>query len=222
MKCTCCRHYFASVSEMKEHRYQRHMDEIKCDFCDKIYTCPAEKKKHMQAKHNIGKRRPRYHKCPKCGNAINQILHLCGVSLINSYLLLFQTDFKIGNRVLLDVHMTDNCERILLFKCKLCGAAFDSERNVRAHRLTHDGNACEVCNKVYPTIAQLISHRKTHEDKLFRCEYCSKSFLVHAVYLKHLSAHTGINPYKCSTCSKRFLKSVERDSHEKNGCDQAS
>lgn len=118
--------------------------------------------------------------------------------------------------------MANNCERILLYKCKFCGAAFDTNIELRAHRLTHDGNTCEVCNKVYDTLAQLVSHRKAHAKKTFTCEYCRKSFLMHGVYLKHLSAHTGINPFKCLTCSKRFLRIIDRDNHEKNGCDQAS
>lgn len=135
-----------------------------------------------------------------------------------------QTDFKVRNRALLDVHMANDCERILLFKCKFCGASFDSERSAKTHRLTHgqDELMCEVCNKVYPTLAQLVSHRTSHEDKMFTCEYCSKSFLRQVVYLKHVSAHTGLNPFKCSKCSQRFLKSADRDDHEKNSCEQTS
>lgn len=75
VKCTCCRMFFATAKEMKIHRYEKHVDELTCDFCEKIYTLPSEKKKHMEAKHNIIQRRKRhYFKCPKCGNASEALL----------------------------------------------------------------------------------------------------------------------------------------------------
>lgn len=132
-----------------------------------------------------------------------------------------RTDFKTRNKALLDIHMADKCERLLLFKCKLCGVAFDSDQNLKTHRFTHHGNTCEVCDNVYPTIAQLIAHRKSHKKKTFTCEYCSKSFSLHFYYLKHLSKHTGLKPFKCSACSKRFLRSGDRDNHEKNECQRS-
>lgn len=68
VKCTCCRFYFASAIEMKEHRFQNHMNEIKCQFCDKVFTCPYETRKHIQTKHKINTRLMHFHECSKCGN----------------------------------------------------------------------------------------------------------------------------------------------------------
>lgn len=215
VKCTCCRLHFASAIEMKEHRHQNHLNELKCEVCHKIYSCGAEKRKHMRAKHSVQKRSTHYFECSKCG----KVLCICAAILwLKTWLMSFlQTDFKVGKRALLDVHMANDCERILLFKCQICGAHFDSERSAKTHRLTHvnDELMCEVCYKVYPTLAQLVSHRTSHEDKMFTCEYCEKSFLRQVVYLKHLSAHTGINPFKCSKCSQRFLKSADRERERK-------
>lgn len=44
----------------------------------------------------------------------------------------------------------------------------------------------------------------TGEQKTYRCEYCSKTFLFRSKYLEHLPVHTNARPFRCTVCDRTY------------------
>ena len=42
------------------------------------------------------------------------------------------------------------------------------------------------------------------EQKVYRCEYCSKTFLFKSKYYEHLPVHTNARPFQCHLCSRTY------------------
>ena len=44
----------------------------------------------------------------------------------------------------------------------------------------------------------------TNETRVYRCEFCSKTFLFKSKYHEHLPVHTNARPYQCHLCSRTY------------------
>ncbi|XP_016893514.1 zinc finger protein 1035 [Cynoglossus semilaevis] len=119
------------------------------------------------------------------------------------------------------------------YKCLECGKIFKTTYHLNDHKNMHKRRVqCTVCQKVLPTIGELIQHRHTHTEKgMLQCPDCPLQFQYPVYLLRHLDTHirkdrglhckerSQINPqppsqaakeqcvskeFKCSLCKKMF------------------
>ena len=104
-----------------------------------------------------------------------------------------------------------------------CQILFSSQLELDNHKETHHQlYKCQYpgCNKNFMKSENLRKHKKNHlkAKKNFYCPYegCNKCFASsYSVYL-HYKIHTGIMPYKCEICEKKFFNKNNWQYHIKN------
>jgi hypothetical protein len=104
-----------------------------------------------------------------------------------------------------------------------CQILFSSQLELDNHKETHHQlYKCQYpgCNKNFMKLENLRKHKKNHlkAKKNFYCPYegCNKCFASsYSVYL-HYKIHTGIMPYKCEICEKKFFNKNNWQYHIKN------
>ena len=104
-----------------------------------------------------------------------------------------------------------------------CQILFSSQLELDNHKQTHHQlYKCQYpgCNKNFMKLENLRKHKKNHlkAKKNFYCPYegCNKCFASsYSVYL-HYKIHTGIMPYKCEICEKKFFNKNNWQYHIKN------
>lgn len=76
---------------------------------------------------------------------------------------------------------------------------------------------CFDCDKEYKSRFNLKRHfEKHHLGKKFNvCSICKKSFASGQILREHLYRHSGIKPYRCSFCRKRFRQYSHLSVHRK-------
>ncbi|XP_056436443.1 zinc finger protein 665-like [Gadus chalcogrammus] len=85
-----------------------------------------------------------------------------------------------------------------------------SVRLVRLEELTgHQGGRKnrpgDLCGKVIPNDANMIVHMRTHSGvKPYKCDQCTKRFSLKCRLKRHIRTHSGEKPYKCDQCMKCF------------------
>lgn len=74
-----------------------------------------------------------------------------------------------------------------------------------ASKETHDEllYKCSHCQKSFTELKKLQMHQQAHE-RAFGCNWCGKGFYQSADLRRHLRTHTGERPYLCTWCSKSF------------------
>eukprot|EP00062_Callorhinchus_milii_P003818 gi/632941497/ref/XP_007885897.1/ PREDICTED: zinc finger protein 91-like isoform X1 [Callorhinchus milii] len=66
---------------------------------------------------------------------------------------------------------------------------------------------CEYCTRSFLCKEQLMTHHRTHMgEKPFACEQCGKAFAEKSNLNEHRRTHTGIRPHSCSWCGKAFYR----------------
>eukprot|EP00062_Callorhinchus_milii_P003816 gi/632941505/ref/XP_007885900.1/ PREDICTED: zinc finger protein 845-like isoform X4 [Callorhinchus milii] len=66
---------------------------------------------------------------------------------------------------------------------------------------------CEYCTRSFLHKEQLMTHHRTHMgEKPFACEQCGKAFAEKSNLNEHRRTHTGIRPHSCSWCGKAFYR----------------
>jgi hypothetical protein len=104
-----------------------------------------------------------------------------------------------------------------------CQILFSSQLELDNHKETHHQlYKCQYpgCDKNFMKLENLRKHKKNHlkAKKNFYCPYegCNKCFASsYSVYL-HYKIHTGIMPYKCEICEKKFFNKNNWQYHIKN------
>lgn len=90
---------------------------------------------------------------------------------------------------------TDSTEELESIKCLQCQATFSSEEELNLHVKTHAKKR-----------QKKSSCKKVGSGENLTCKICNKVYLKASNLTAHMGTHTGVNPYQCNICSKRFTQ----------------
>lgn len=99
--------------------------------------------------------------------------------------------------------------------CEVCGKMFQSLALLQDHSWTHTDSKqfrCPACDKQFVRIYQLIAHQRLHADTRghHTCSVCSKNFTTASNMHRHMASHTVLKPFKCEMCGKCFKHASEK------------
>ena len=116
-----------------------------------------------------------------------------------------------------------NLVECYLCKVEDCQILFDTKEELEEHKKRHSKlYHCnfENCEKTFMKIINLRKHTKLHfkNKKKYFCPYkgCSKCFTASYSLTLHYRIHTGITPYTCEKCHKKFFDRANYQYHVNN------
>lgn len=92
------------------------------------------------------------------------------------------------------------------FKCRVCEHNFSSYSKYKKHvRADHEQSVykCDECSKVFIMLWRLEKHQLTHG---FNCKTCFKKFENETDLKKHTEEHSEHGRFVCKDCGKEFSK----------------
>ncbi|PIO64977.1 zinc finger, C2H2 type [Teladorsagia circumcincta] len=106
------------------------------------------------------------------------------------------------------------------YKCPKCDKCLSSPSALYTHKKTHGEKTfqCEFCPKTFTLKNYLKLHvKQVHEqnERKHVCRFCGKSFAYAGSLQVHVRTHTGERPYRCSYCPKAFASQGNLQSHER-------
>ena len=86
-----------------------------------------------------------------------------------------------------------------------------------AHLKIHENKifSCDKCPKTFKTQSCLYSHNKYHEEPKFPCDFenCNKMFYRRTCLKSHIKVHLGQRDYLCHLCDKKCFKADHLNKH---------
>lgn len=201
LECTVCGKCFMRNSGLTLHQ-RRHLKikPYKCDLCDKTYVTNQKLMEHRNC--HTGDRPI---KCPQCSQTFKRHSNLIQHKQY--------------------VHMKLK-RKVKDFYC-YCGEVFHSKKKLAWHQETHDPKPkqCLYCNERFVHSASLTRHIRRSHDRSYLPKYKSdvgenvECPLCHGIFLKgslrnHMLIHSGMKPYSCNTCGKKFLTKWNMKLHQ--------
>lgn len=106
-------------------------------------------------------------------------------------------------------------------QCKECFKTFPEKNNFYKHRMKHEVPerpfVCKICGESFTVFSCLIMHkrsthpgeetyrpRRLHQDLMYKCMHCNKSYDDEEKFNRHTLFHTGGRPHECQECGKKF------------------
>ena len=95
------------------------------------------------------------------------------------------------------------------YACDECNASFSQKYNLTNHiKTAHRGQIlkCEFCTYTCTSRSGFRDHQRLkHENNpRYKCEMCSKEFMLKNDYVSHVNKHLGRLDYTCENCGKKF------------------
>lgn len=100
------------------------------------------------------------------------------------------------------------------YLCAVCEGSFGSIENLEIHVRVHKLEMNKICNlDIYEcfecgiftkSLTILKSHKKSHNNKIYNCEHCLKSFSKTEDLNLHLRVHDNLKVFECKACSLQF------------------
>lgn len=143
----------------------------------------------------------------------------------NNIKMMSETDFKKYRRLYYRIRYA----KAMPFKldkssstCEVCNEIFTTHKNLVSHMAMHYPNhICDLCGKAFVVKEQLAGHMRTHSTEKLSCKICGK-ILKKSSMTRHLRTHSGNNGvYACPKCPERFVSFSTRINHmaEKHNVD---
>lgn len=118
--------------------------------------------------------------------------------------------------------------------CGNCERRFSSKEELDKHVCSQKQETnvlyeCQDCKTLFPSLDELASHMKVHEQHVivtgsdslpqltrigYTCRFCDKVLSSKGSLAKHQELHKGLKPYECSFCGKSFSLKGNRDKHQ--------
>lgn len=198
-QCPECGKIFGAASTLNRHRLiHQNARNYHCTICDKRFLQSNDYKIHMST--HIGYRR---FECDVCQKKFTMLCNLKKHRLRGH-----DPSSETGatgewRKTLYSQTNKHNRAPGLLFKCKICHAAFSDRKQVRKHIKVHELN-CHICQRFFETNMQLQRHMEMHGEKpQLKCPICPISFVLQVSYDKHLeTVHKDDKPITCEVCGQ--------------------
>ena len=189
-----------TVKEIREKLAER----VKCDQCDKDYSCKTALKSHVEIVHlQIKKQCDR---CPTFFKTTKGLQYHMKSQHQNKTYPCSQCDRVFKQYISLNDHVLRHHEKRLDFKCEYCGKDWPSLVEVNRHiRVTHNSKVkCDICDKVIGNPRGLWLHKIFHHKEIgdaLICEKCPRrkchAFHTKVAYDKHIrEVHDKREPIK--------------------------
>ncbi|XP_057655899.1 gastrula zinc finger protein XlCGF58.1-like [Diorhabda carinulata] len=198
--CSLCGKRFITKSELIVHEYTHfNRRNYICKICDKAYNTNKNLKTHNLVVHTD--RSLWKYACAICGKRFPQK----------------------GNY---DQHMKRHAgdkQHI----CHICQKPFITSSELKRHVNLHSNVkafTCEYCQREYKTLRTLNAHvRRSHtigekpqeKEKKYVCHICPSQFYDKQKLSRHLYCHSGIKPFPCTACDKKFTDKCYMKHHMK-------
>uniref|UniRef100_A0A8D7ZUJ5 Endothelial zinc finger protein induced by tumor necrosis factor alpha n=1 Tax=Culex pipiens TaxID=7175 RepID=A0A8D7ZUJ5_CULPI len=92
-----------------------------------------------------------------------------------------------------------------------CGASFSSIQALKQHIVrihSNEHHPCPECGKLFTSFITLRSHRRTHLEKPFACNFCDLRVRLKCQLKTHMLVHTQQRDHVCKFCGKAFYAST--------------
>merc|ERR1719483_726855 len=162
-----------TIKEIREKLTER----VKCDQCDKDYSCNTALKNHVEIVHLQIKKQ--CDQCPTFFRTISGLQYHMESQHQNKTYPCSQCDRFFKSTTCLNDHVLRHHEKRLDFKCEYCGKDFTSLAEVNRHiRVTHNSKVkCDICDKVMTNPRGLWLHKIFHHKETqdaWICEKCPR------------------------------------------------
>ncbi|CAG9830916.1 unnamed protein product [Diabrotica balteata] len=238
-KCDLCDAKFTNSHSLLVHKRNHNNEKpFVCSYCGKCFVCSGDLYHH--SKIHLNKRE---YKCNLCDKSFNT------TSILRTHKICMHVEpkdwkyickycekrFPINSSLV--THMKRH-EGIKEVDCHICDKKFFDKSELSKHFRSHNNERqfkCNICqDKEYKNHYGLKKHLKIihnigsinipKPEKKFACPLCSKTFAFNNKLQKHLCTHTGIKPFKCLHCDKRFIENYYMKMHlkKKHNIDSAT
>lgn len=200
-ECITCGRCFNRAYEYKQHLKTHSGDRpFGCHACDKSFLSESNLRRHLFT-HLEGQEVS----CESCRKVFKNVRSLLKHKNI--------------------VHPLPKRKKVLRdFICSHddCGLIFSSSKKLLWHKETHQRwpKRCEFCHERFIHNSNLIKHIRTKHNPKYKqeddenktCPICLK-VLLRTSLPQHMRIHSGIKPFKCFMCSKRFSVKCNLEAH---------
>ena len=104
-------------------------------------------------------------------------------------------------------------------KCKHCCRFFKARDRLESHEITHQEKRfkCRFCSYCSDRKDSVTGHERIHtKEKPFSCNICDTKFISRNVLEIHIRSHTGDKPFSCNLCLKTFRQTSHLRTHRKS------